>query len=69
MKIRRTLETNRYEIQCRVTYKLTIDGTDEEVDEYLAQKTFEKAPVHKYMEVADITPVEVLSVTAIDEKD
>ena len=29
MKIRRTLEdTKRYEIQCRVTYKLTIDGTD-----------------------------------------
>ena len=69
MKIRRTLEdTKRYEIQCRVTYKLTIDGTDEEVDEYLAQKTFEKAPVHKYMEVADITPVEI-DVYEIDEKD
>jgi len=68
MKIRRTLETNRYEIQCRVTYKLTIDGTDEEVDEYLARKAFEKTPVHKYMEVADITPVEI-DVYAIDERD
>ena len=69
MKIWRTLETKRYEIECHVTYKLSIDGTDEEIENYLTQKASENAPVHTYMDVDYITPVEVLSVTAIDEKD